>query len=72
MELIILFVLYFVPSAVAVLRNHTSTAGIIILNALLGWTFLGWIGALVWAASGQHPPKQNTGVHWNRKEWSAR
>jgi hypothetical protein len=25
-------------------------AGIAILNVLLGWTFLGWVGALVWAA----------------------
>ena len=41
--------LYFLPSIFAIKRNHPSKAGIIILNTLLGLTFLGWVVSLVWA-----------------------
>lgn len=47
-------VLYFAPTFVATQREHASRDGIVVLNVLLGWTVLGWIIALVWAASGQH------------------
>ena len=30
-------------------RDHLSQGGIIVLNLLLGWTVLGWVGALIWA-----------------------
>jgi len=43
--------LYFSPAIVATQRDHPATAGITILNLLLGWTLLGWVGALVWAYS---------------------
>jgi hypothetical protein len=43
--------LYFVPTVVALKRNHQNKVGIILLNIFLGWTFLGWIGALIWAFS---------------------
>lgn len=41
--------LYFAPSMVAMKNNHKHTDAIQILNLLLGWTFLGWVAALVWA-----------------------
>ena len=42
-------VVYFIPSYVGRnKRNHTS---IILLNLFLGWTFIGWVVALVWAAA---------------------
>jgi hypothetical protein len=47
--LIILFLLYFLPSIIALLRKKDNTVGIIVLNLLLGWTFIGWMGAFVWA-----------------------
>jgi Superinfection immunity protein len=31
------------------LRGHQSTAAILVLNLLLGWTLLFWVIALVWA-----------------------
>lgn len=40
-------VLYFIPTMVAV--NHKQFAAIFMLNLLLGWTFIGWVGALIWA-----------------------
>lgn len=45
MEFLIIAILYFVPSYVAILRHHQSAFSIIILNVLLGWTVTGWIVA---------------------------
>jgi flagellar biogenesis protein FliO len=47
--IIILGVLYFIPTLVAVLRGHHNSVAIIALNILLGWTFLGWIASFVWS-----------------------
>lgn len=43
--------LYFLPSGLAVQRNHKNMSSIFALNILLGWTFLGWVAALVWSLS---------------------
>jgi hypothetical protein len=40
---------YFLPSYVAWRRDHKNTPAILALNALLGWTLVGWTVALVWA-----------------------
>ena len=40
---------YLTPTLVAWYRSHHNTAAIAALNVLLGWTILGWIGALIWA-----------------------
>lgn len=40
---------YFIPSFVAVARNHDKRFPIFALNLVLGWTVIGWIGALVWS-----------------------
>jgi hypothetical protein len=41
--------MYFVPAVVAVLRKHNNSGAICILNLLLGWTFIGWVVAIVWS-----------------------
>lgn len=53
--------LYFTPSFVAGAREHPNTTAILALNLLLGWTFLGWVGALVWALTAQQPPRRSRG-----------
>ncbi len=40
---------YFIPSVVAIKRKHNNSVSILILNIFLGWTFLGWVLALVWS-----------------------
>lgn len=40
---------YAAPAFVAAYRNHPNVAAIAALNILLGWTFIGWVAALVWA-----------------------
>ena len=40
---------YFLPSIIALVRHRTNTLWIFLLNFLLGWSIIGWIGALVWS-----------------------
>ena len=42
-------IIYLIPAVVAYMRKHNNRAAIIMLNILLGWTLIGWVGALVWA-----------------------
>jgi len=49
--------LYFAPSIVAVLRKKTNLAAIIVLNALLGWSLIGWVIAMIWAVSTDNQPQ---------------
>jgi hypothetical protein len=46
-----LIYIYCVPAIVAEKRKHPQRAGISVLNFFLGWTFIGWVVALVWAVS---------------------
>ena len=49
---------YFLPAVVAVMRGHHNGVAIAVLNVLLGWTFLGWVAALVWAFTSVDRPGQ--------------
>jgi len=55
MEVIILLffvlVIYFIPTCVANSNHKENTTAIFLLNLFLGWTFVGWVIALVWAAT---------------------
>jgi|GEM_PF-6906862 len=42
--------LYFFPTVIAAVRKHRELLAIFILNALLGWSYVGWVLALVWAS----------------------
>lgn len=55
-ELIILvaiFIVYFMPWCIAMLREHDRRFMIGLLNLLLGWTLIGWLIAFLWAAAGK-------------------
>lgn len=52
--LIVFFVslaVYFLPALVASTRLHPNSKPIMLLNVFLGWTLIGWVGALVWSVS---------------------
>jgi hypothetical protein len=49
------FVLYFLPAIIAAVRSKRDTLAIFLLNLFLGWTFVGWIVALVWAVKADPP-----------------
>ena len=40
---------YLLPSFVALQRKHVNTTAICVLNILVGWSFIGWVAALVWS-----------------------
>jgi hypothetical protein len=46
-------VVYFVPTIIAAVRRSKSILGIILLNVLAGWTFIGWVIALIWSLVGE-------------------
>jgi hypothetical protein len=51
--LTLLALLYFLPTIVVLMRHaHDVTGVVIVLNLLLGWTFLGWVASLAMAFSG--------------------
>jgi Na+/H+-dicarboxylate symporter len=52
--LLTLFVMYWLPTIVAMVRHTPSALGIAALNFFLGWTVIGWLLALVWALAA-HP-----------------
>jgi len=45
--------LYFLPFFVACVRKCKAFAGIAVVNLFLGWTLVGWVVALAWAACGE-------------------
>lgn len=49
-------VLYFLPAIIAGSRNATHADTIILINAFLGWTVIGWFGALIWACTDEIKP----------------
>lgn len=59
----LLLVLYFVPSMVALAREHHNTGAICALNLLLGVTVVGWVAALVWSLTNP-PPVQRGEREW--------
>ena len=56
--LLVLAAVYCLPTFFAAVRKHPSGFGIFALNLFLGWTFIGWLGALVWSLSNTNVPTQ--------------
>jgi hypothetical protein len=50
--------LYFLPAIAAFRSKHHNAEAIACLNLLLGWTFVGWVIALVWALMKPADPKR--------------
>ncbi len=44
-----LFIMYWLPTIIAIVRQAHSALGVFIVNFLLGWTVLGWVLALIWS-----------------------
>ncbi|MDF9787924.1 ABC-type sugar transport system permease subunit [Polynucleobacter sphagniphilus] len=40
---------YLLPFAIAFNKKRANTGAIFVLNLFLGWSFVGWVIALVWA-----------------------
>ncbi len=46
--------LYFIPAVIAYHREHDSKGWVLFLNIFLGWSGLGWLFCLFWAAFGNN------------------
>jgi hypothetical protein len=42
-------VVFFLPTIIAAARHHKNTLAIFLVNILTGWSFIGWVIALVWS-----------------------
>lgn len=49
----LLIALYFLPAIIAARRGHRNRTPILLLNLFLGWTVIGWVGALIWSTTAQ-------------------
>jgi Na+/H+-dicarboxylate symporter len=47
--LTILFVMYWLPTIIAIVRRTPSALGVAAINFFLGWTVIGWFVALIFA-----------------------
>lgn len=47
-----MLLLYFIPALIGYIRHRRHNHAILVLNLLTGWTFIGWVGALIWAMVG--------------------
>jgi len=57
--ILLMLAIYLLPTLVAVIRDHHASAGVFLINLFLGWTLLGWLGSLIWAAIGPNNSVQN-------------
>ncbi len=49
LPILLALIVYFIPTVIAVRKQHTNKTAIILLNVFLGWTFIGWVVALIWS-----------------------
>jgi hypothetical protein len=42
-------IVYFIPTVVAIARQRINKGAIFCMNLFLGWSFIGWVVALIWA-----------------------
>ncbi len=50
---VFVIILFFLPTMIALHRDHKNKLAIILTNLLLGITVIGWIGALIWSVLNQ-------------------
>lgn len=44
-------VVYFIPTIIAFSRGRRNKGAIFCMNFFLGWIFIGWVIAMIWATS---------------------
>lgn len=55
--IVISLISYFLPTIIAMFRGKSNTFAILLLNLFLGWTFIGWIVALIWSVTTDNKPQ---------------
>src|SRR5262252_793447 len=54
--IVLCLMIYFLPAIIG--RKKRDATALTALNLFLGWTLIGWVGALVWALSVEAPIPQ--------------
>ncbi len=52
---VVCIVLYLLPTLIGLVRNHHNLLAIFAMNLLLGWIFIGWAIAMIWACWNNKP-----------------
>lgn len=50
---------YCIPAFIALARGHPNYVLILVVNLSLGWTVIGWVGALVWSLTRRHRERES-------------
>jgi uncharacterized membrane protein len=53
--LMAIVLIYMLPTFIAFGREHPRRQEITVVNIILGWTLIGWIGAFLWATLVETP-----------------
>jgi Superinfection immunity protein len=65
---VMMFGFYLIPTLVAWFQQHDQLYAIAALNLLLGWTLLGWFGALVWVLKPKELRPQQRKKHHRKQK----
>lgn len=49
--LFILLAFYLLPWIISMIRGNRHQGAIFVINLFFGWTILGWLAVLIWAAA---------------------
>lgn len=61
---VVLIGIYLLPTIIAGGRHLPERGGIALLNIFLGWTFFGWVAALIWAIAAPSPYVYSVQAPW--------
>ena len=61
--LAVLFVMYWLPTLIALVRRSPAAKGVAVVNFFLGWTIVGWVVALLMALASFPPPRERVTIY---------
>ena len=56
--ILLILSIYFLPTGVAVARNRSNALAIFLVNFFFGIFLIGWLIALIWAATDDNRPRE--------------
>ncbi|MCI5150757.1 MAG: superinfection immunity protein [Candidatus Electrothrix sp. MAN1_4] len=59
LKVIVIAVIYSLPSIIAYKRNHHNALAIFLSNLFLGWTIIGWIVSIIWSGTAVKDKKES-------------
>ncbi len=69
--LAVLFVMYWLPTLIALIRRTPAAKGVAVVNFFLGWTIVGWVVALFMALASFPPPRERVTIYVDGRKTEA-